>query len=343
MAATPNRSHEMDLSTSYLGLELKNPVLLGASPLSDDVGAIRRMEDAGVAGVVMHSLFMEQIARDQIALHYNLDGHSDAHAEALSYFPEPEDFALGPDAYLEQIAKLKAAVDIPVIASLNGIAVGDWISYAKLMQQAGADGVEVNVYYLPLYGDEAPAVVEERHLAVVGAVCGEVDIPVAVKMHSVFSSPVYTARRMSEVGAKGIVLFNRLFHPEIDIEELEVRPVLHLSTKGMLEARLLWLAAMYGQVDASLAVTGGVIDTVDVIRSVMAGASATQMTSALLRGGPEHARQVLDGLDRWLTEHEYASLTQMRGSMSLRHCPDPEAFERANYMRTLQAWRAAGH
>ncbi|MFT7518584.1 MAG: dihydroorotate dehydrogenase (fumarate) [Kiritimatiellia bacterium] len=328
----------MNLSTQYMGIGLKNPLLVGASPLSDDIDVIRRFEDAGVAGVVMHSLFMEQISRDQIAMHYHLDAHNHAHAEAVSYFPDADDFALGPDAYIEQVRRLKEAVEIPVIASLNGICVGDWIHHAKLIEQAGADGIEVNVYYLPLYGDESPAAVEARHVNVVSAVCDQVEIPIAVKMHSMFSSPIYTARRLIEAGAKGIVLFNRLFHPEIDIEELEVRPVLHLSSRGMLEARLLWLAAMYGQVEASLAVTGGVSNTVDVIRSIMAGASATQMTSALLRGGPGHAGDVLRDLETWLTEHDYQSLEQMCGSMSLRRCPDPEAFERANYLRTLQAW-----
>lgn len=333
----------MNLTTATMGIELKNPLVLGASPLSDNVDTIRQFEDAGIAAVVMHSLFMEQIAREQLAMHYLLDGHTDANAEALSYFPEPEDFALGPDAYLEQIHALKKAVDVPVIASINGITTGDWIHHAKLMQDAGADGIEVNVYYLPLYGYESPAAVEDRHVGVVKAVSDEVDIPVAVKMHATFSSPVFTARRMAEIGAKGIVLFNRIFQPEIDIEELEVRTMLHLSPKGMLEARLLWVAAMYGQVDASLAVTGGVSDTVDVIRSIMAGAGSTQMTSALLRHGPQHVREVLEALERWLVEHEYHSLLQMRGSMSLQRCPDPEAFERANYMRTLQSWRAAGN
>ncbi|MCP4805087.1 MAG: dihydroorotate dehydrogenase-like protein [Proteobacteria bacterium] len=328
----------MDLRTTYMGLDLANPLIVGASPLSDDVGMIRRLEDAGAGAIVMHSLFTEQLVRDQMAAHVGMDYIADSNPEGLSYFPDAEDYALGPDEYLAQIARLKEAVDVPVFGSLNGMAGGDWTRWAGLMAEAGADGLELNVYYLPLDGDESPDQVEARFLGALAQVKGHCDLPVAMKLTSFFSSPVHMARRLEAAGADALVLFNRVFQPDIDIEELEVTPALTLSDPSMLKMRLLWLAAMFGKVDIPLAASGGVHSTEDVIKAVMAGASGVQMTSALLSGGPEHLAQVLEGLEGWLVEHQYESLRQMCGSMSLLRCPDPESYERANYIRTLQRW-----
>jgi len=330
----------MDLSTDFMGYTLENPLVIGASPLSDDVDAIRRMVDAGAAAVVMRSLFMEQLVREQLAAHRDLDLHSDTYAEALSFFPERSDFSLGPEEYLEQVARLKATVGVPVIASLNGTTQGDWTRYAGLMAQAGADGLELNIYYLPLDGDESPDAVEQRLADILRQVKAQVDLPVAMKLTYFMSSPVFTARRLEAAGAASLVLFNRLFQPDIDIEALEVHPSLQLSSPAILKLRLLWLAAIYGKVGIPLAASGGVHGVQDVIKAVMAGASVVQLTSALLQGGTEHMSTLRRELEEWLVSHEYESLRQMRGSMSLLHCPDPEAYERANYIRTLQTWKA---
>ena len=331
----------MDLTTDYMGWELKNPLVIGASPLSNDVDMIRRLVDAGGSAVVMHSLFTEQLVREQLAAHREMDFLSDSNAEGLSYFPDAEDYALGPDAYLEQVARLKAAVDVPVIGSLNGIAAGDWTHWAKLIADAGADGLELNVYYLPLDVDEPPDAVEQRFLDVLTQVKAQCELPVSMKLTTFFSSPVHMVRRLEQAGASGAVLFNRIFQPDIDIEELEIQPALSLSDPSLLKMRLLWLAAMFGRVDLSLIASGGVHSAEDVIKAVMAGASAVQMASALLSGGPDHLAAVLKGLEDWMVEREYDSLRQMRGSMSLLRCPDPEGYERANYIRTLQRWHVA--
>ncbi len=328
----------MDLSTDYMGWELKNPLIAGASPLSDDVDMVRRLEDAGVAAIVMHSLFTEQLTREQLGAHAQMDFLADSHPEALSYFPEAEDYALGPDEYLEQVARLKAAVDVPVIGSLNGIAAGDWTRWAELIAQAGADGIELNMYYLPLDPEESPTQVEQRFLTLLREVKSHCDVPIAMKLTSFLTSPVHMARQLDAAGADALVLFNRIFQPDIDIDELDVVTALDLSQPSMLKMRLLWLAAMFGRVDVSLAASGGVHSATDVIKAVMAGASAVQMTSALLTGGPTHLAMVKEELERWMVEREYDSLRQMRGSMSLLRCPDPEGYERANYIRTLQRW-----
>ena len=330
----------MDLSTDFLGHRLENPLVIGASPLSDDADQIRRLVDAGAAAVVMHSLFMEQLVREQLAVQRDLDLHSDTYAEALSFFPEQSAYSLGPEEYLEQVARLKAAVPVPVIASLNGTTRGDWTRYASLIAQAGADGLELNIYYLPLDGDESPDAVEQRTADILREVKAQVDLPVAMKLTYFMSSPVYTARRLEAAGADSLVLFNRLFQPDIDIEALEVNPSLQLSSPAILKLRLLWLAAMYGKVGLTLAASGGVHGTQDVIKAVMAGASVVQLTSALLAGGVGKMATLRQELEAWLVEHEYESLRQMRGSMSLLHCPDPEAYERANYIKTLQTWKA---
>ena len=327
----------MDFGTTYLGLELSNPLVAGASPLSDDVDACKRLEDAGTSAVVMHSLFMEQIAREQQAI-AALDDHSHSSAEASSYFAEPVDFSLGPEEYLEQVAKLKQALKVPVIGSLNGTSVGRWTRYAKLIEQAGADALELNVYYLPLDGEEGPLEVEERYISILQSVREHVGIPVAMKLPYFFTAPVHLAKRLEAAGADGLVLFNRLYQPELDVEELSVRPVRPLSHSGSLKQRILWIAAMFGRVDCSLALTGGVHTPLDAIKAMMAGANVAQMTSALLMHGPEYTATMLHGIRAWMEENEYDSVRQMQGSMSLLRSPDPEAFERANYMRSLQTW-----
>ena len=327
----------MDLGTTYLGMELPNPVMAGASPLSDDVDACKRLEDSGASAVVMHSLFMEQIAREQQAM-VALDDFSHSHLEASSYFAEPVDFALGPEEYLEQVAKLKTALSVPVIGSLNGTSVGRWTRYAKLIEEAGADALELNVYYLPLDGEEGPLEVEQRYISILEQVRAKVDIPVAMKLPYFFTAPVHLAKRLDAAGADGLVLFNRLYQPELDAKELTVCPVRPLSHAGSLKQRVLWISAMFGRVDCSLALTGGVHSPLDAIKAMMAGANVAQMTSALLIKGPEYVAYMLDGLRMWMQENEYESIRQMQGSMSLMRSPDPEALERPNYMRSLQTW-----
>lgn len=329
----------MDLTTPFMGMRIRNPLVVGASPLSDDLDACKRLEDAGVGAIVMRSLFMEQIERERQALLDHADDVHDAHAEALTYLP-PVSFKVGPAAYLEQIRRLKQAVSVPVVGSLNGIAVGAWVRYASLIEEAGADGLELNVYYLPLDGAESADEVERRHLAVLEAVKARVGIPVAMKLTHFFSSPVHLARRLEAAGADGLVLFAPLFHTDIDPEALEIVPALHHSDPGVLHSRLMWLAAMFGRVELPLTLSGGASTHLDIVKAVMSGASAVQMTTALLRQGPEHAARVVSRLGEWLEEHEYVSLEQMRGSMSLLRCPDPEALERANYIQVLQRWRS---
>ncbi|MDR7544676.1 MAG: dihydroorotate dehydrogenase-like protein [Armatimonadota bacterium] len=330
----------MDLTTTYLGLRLASPLMPGASPMVDDLDTVRRLEDAGAAAIVMHSLFEEQIVQEQLATIHHMEAHAESFAEAVSYFPRPAEFTLGPEQYLAQIERIKRTVRIPVIASLNGVTPGGWVAYARQMQGAGADALELNVYYLATDPAEPSAVVEQRTLDIVAAVRRTVTIPVAVKLSPFFSSLAHFAAALVRAGADGLVLFNRFYQPEIDIELLEVIPRLELSTSSELLLRLRWLAVLRDRVAASLAVTGGVHTAADAIKAIMAGADAVQMVSALLRHGPEHLRAVRGDLETWMREHEYESLAQMRGSMSHARCPDPAAFERANYVRVLQGWKA---
>jgi dihydroorotate dehydrogenase (fumarate) len=330
----------MDLSTRYLGLKLSHPLMPGASPMVDDLDTVKRLEDAGASAIVMHSLFEEQIRREQMSAFVHTESHEQSFAEALSYFPASDAFALGPHEYLEQLRRIKAAVSVPVIASLNGYTLGGWLNYARLMQDAGADALELNVYQLATDPDESGHAVEERTIEMVRAVRGAVRVPLAVKL-----SPFYTAlgdfaRRLDEAGADGLVLFNRFYQPDIDIEELQARRALHLSHSSELPLRLRWLAILSGRVRASLAVSGGVHTVVDVIQSIMSGAHAVQVVSALLQRGPAYLAQLRQELTEWLEEHEYDSLQQMQGSMNLESCPDPRIYERANYMLMLQGWRA---
>jgi len=330
----------MDLSTSYLGLRLANPLVVGASPLCDDLDMVRRLEDAGAAAIVMHSVFEEQITRERNRTAADLAAHVDAFSEASSFLPRPAEFALAPDEYLEQVRRIRAAVAIPVIGSLNGVTPAGWLDYAKLIQDAGASALELNIYYIASDPGEDGAGVERRTLDIVRTVKRAVAIPVAVKLSPFFSALAHFAAALEAAGADGLVLFNRFYQPDIDVVELEVRPVHRASDPAELPLRLRWLAILSGQRPRlDLAATGGVHGPLDVVKAVMAGAHAVQLVSALLVHGPGHLRTVHDGVARTLDELGYASLTEMRGCMNLARCPDASALERANYLRVLHSWR----
>jgi dihydroorotate dehydrogenase (fumarate) len=328
----------MDLSTTYLGFRLPHPFIPGASPLVDDLDTVRRLEDAGAAAIVMHSLFEEQITCEQMAVARYLEVPAESFAEALTYLPSPDSFALGPEEYLEHIHKLKAMVSVPVIASLNGATDGGWLGYARLIENAGADALELNVYALATELTDSSETIERRTLHMLDAVKRSIGIPVAVKLSPFYTSLAYFARRLAEHGADGLVLFNRFYQPDIDVETLEVAPTLRLSDSSELLLRLRWLAILSSRVGASLAVTGGVHNALDAVKAAMAGADAIQLVSTLLRHGPEQLTTLRRDLALWLEEHEYDSLEQMKGSMSLLRCPNSAAHERANYRTVLQSW-----
>jgi dihydroorotate dehydrogenase (fumarate) len=328
----------MDLSTTYLGLRLPHPLMPGASPMVDDLDTVRRLEDAGAAAIVMHSLFEEQIEGEARAWH-GMAEHADAYSEATSYLPLPGDYPLGPHEYLEQVARIRRAVAVPVIGSLNGTTDAGWLSYARLIADAGASALELNVYYVATDPVEPGVDVERRVIDVLGTVKSAVTIPVAVKLSPYYSSVTHLAAALDRAGADGLVLFNRFYQPDLDLEALEVVPALRLSDPSELLLRLRWLAILSGRVGPSLAASGGVHGVDDAVKAVLAGAHAVQMVSALLRRGPEHLGRVRQGLERWLEAHEYESLGQAQGSMSLARSPDPAAFERAQYLRVLAGWR----
>jgi dihydroorotate dehydrogenase (fumarate) len=334
----------MDLSTTYLGFELPHPVMPGASPLVDDLDSVRRLEDAGAAAIVMHSLFEEQLLAEEYTRHM-LDLSEDSYAEAQSYFPGGFDLdveaevALGPDQYLEQIRRIRAAVAVPVVASLNGTTPGGWTRYASLIEQAGADALELNVYHVATNPFESSAAVEERLLETVASVRKVVRIPLSVKLSPFFTSVPHLATRLQAAGADGLVLFNRFYQPDLDLECLEATPRLQLSDSSELLLRLRSLAVLSANVDTSLAVSGGVHNSYDALKAVAAGADGVQVVSALLRYGPAYLGVVREGMANWLEEHQYDSLRQLHRSMNLRRCPDPQAFERGNYVRILQSWR----
>jgi dihydroorotate dehydrogenase (fumarate) len=329
----------MDLATRYLGFELPHPLMPGASPMVDDLDLVRRLEDAGAAAIVMHSLFEEQIVHQQEASVAFTDVPAQSFAEALSYLPEPVEYNLGPDEYLEQIHRIKAAVDVPLIASLNGTTDGAWLQYGALIEEAGADALEMNVYQVATSLDLPAQALEHRIVDIAGRMKRELSIPIALKLSPFFTALGHLASRLDAAGADALVLFNRFYQADIDIEELEVERSLRLSDSSELLVRLRWLAILSGRVRPDLAVTGGVHAVEDVVKSVMCGAHAVQLVSSLLRHGPERLGELRVELCRWLEEHEYDSLGQMRGSMALARCPDPAAFERADYIGVLQSWR----
>lgn len=332
----------VDLSTRYLGLRLASPLVASASPLCESVDNIRRMEDAGAAAVVLHSLFEEQIDVESHHLDRYLEYGTESYAESLSYLPDLATYNLGPDGYLEHVRRAKAAVSIPIIGSLNGTSSGGWVDFARQIQNAGADALELNVYYVPTDPDLAGADVEQMYVDLVRDVRASVSIPIAVKLGHSFTAVANLARRLDGAGASALVLFNRFYLPDFDLERLEVMPRLTLSSPHELLVRLHGVAILYGHVRADLAVTGGVHGPEDVLKSMMAGARVAMMTSALLLHGIRHLTAVRDGVREWMEAHEYASITEMQGSMSYRSVVDPSAFERANYMRVLSSYALRG-
>jgi dihydroorotate dehydrogenase (fumarate) len=327
----------LDLSTTYLGLHLSNPLVVSASPLSKKLDTVKRLEEAGAGAVVVYSLFEEQITHDTLELDHYLELGTHSYAESLSYFPDLDHYNLGPESYLEHLHRIKASITIPVIGSLNGVSSGGWVEYARRMEEAGADALELNIYYLPTSLDLSGAELEASYLELVQCVCEQVTIPVAVKLCPFFTSLPHMARKINEAGAAGLVLFNRFYQPDLDIEALEVVPNIELSRSSDLRLPLRWIAILYGRIKADLALTGGVHTYADALKAVMAGARVTMLASSLITNGPAHLTSLLAEMRRWMEEHEYTSITQMRGSMSQLAVADPAAFERANYLRALNS------
>ncbi|HOW61608.1 MAG TPA: dihydroorotate dehydrogenase-like protein [Candidatus Contendobacter sp.] len=330
----------MDLRTTYMGMELQHPIVASASPLSGNLASIKRLEDAGAAAVVMFSLFEEQLQHESAALEYLMTAGTESFAESLNYFPEMDDYTVGPDSYLELLRQASAAVDIPIIGSLNGITNTGWIEYAQLMQEAGAKGVELNIYYIPADLTTSGREVEERYVEIVKAVKAAVTIPVAVKLSPFFSAIGSMAKALDEAGADALVLFNRFYQPDFDLDKLEVTPDLHLSTPDEIRLPLLWIAVLHGRLRASLGATRGVHTPVEIVKYLMAGADAVMTTSALLKNGVDYLTTLRDGLRTWMEMHRYVSVAQMKGSMSQRNVADPTAFERANYIKTLESYKS---
>src|SRR6201987_3902302 len=322
----------VDLTTYYMGMKLRTPLVVSASPLSQEIGSIRRLEDVGASAVVLYSLFEEQLRQESLELDYHLNEGTESFAESITYFPQASEYRLGPEGYLEHIRKAKEAVSIPVIASLNGATAGGWAEYAKEIEHAGADALECNIYSIPTDADRTSAEVEQTYLDIVKAVKDAVEIPVAVKISPFFSNLANMAKRLDRTGADGLVLFNRFYQPDIDLDELEIRPNVLLSTPQALRLPLTWIGILYGRIRVNLAATSGVHSAEDVLKLLMVGADVTMLCSALLRNGINHLRHLEHGLREWMETHEYDSVRQMKGSMSQMHCNDPGAFERAQYM-----------
>ena len=330
----------MDLTTTYLGLKLKSPLVISASPLSEDVDNIKRMEDAGASAVVLYSLFEEQLRYDRLELNQNLQQGTESFAESLTYFPDPGEYRLGPEEYLKHIAAAKKSTHIPIIASLNGSSVGGWTEYARQIQQAGADALELNIYYIPTDMDLPGEIVEETYINILKAVKANVSIPVAVKLSPFFSNFANMARRLDQSGANGLVLFNRFYQPDIDLESLEVQPNILLSTPMAARLPLRWIALLHGRLASgtSLAATSGIHRATEVLKMLMAGADVTMLCSTLIRHGIPQIALIESDLKLWLEEHNYESVQQLKGSMSQKNCADPTAFERAQYMRAISSY-----
>ncbi len=329
----------MKLQSSYMGLDLKNPLVCAAGPLQENLDNIKRMEDAGAGAVVMFSIFEEQLKMEDASIESALTAGTDSFAESLSYFPLASDFAVGPDHYLELVRRATQSVDIPVIGSINGITNEGWINFAKKIQEAGADALELNIFWIPTDMDMPGADVEKNYVEILRSVKSAVTIPVAVKLSPFFSSMANMARRLDEAGANALVMFNRFYQPDFNLEEMEVETKLTLSTPDEIRLPLLWIAALYGKVRCSLAATRGIHSATEVIKYIMAGADTVMITSALLQRGISHLTTMTRDLTAWMTEHEYESITEMRGAMSMKAVRDPTNFERANYIKMLEGYK----
>lgn len=329
----------MDLSTTYLGFKLPHPLIPGAGPLADELDGVRQLEDAGAPMIILRSLFEEQLVHEQLAAEAGIDAHENAFAEALSYFPSTDGFRFGPDSYLEHLTRVKRTVGVPVVASLNGTTPGGWVEYARLLENAGADALELNIFFVPTDPEESSLTIEDRLSALVRAVRATVKVPLAVKISPFYTSLPYFARRLAKEGADALVLFNRFYAPDIDVRNQQVVRALTLSSSTELLPRLHALATVSGRTSLSLGVTGGVHTGLDALKAVMCGADGVQMVSALLQDGPKHLATVRGQIEAVLTGGEYESLAQVKGSMSMTRCPDPKAYERLNYMHILQNWR----
>jgi dihydroorotate dehydrogenase (fumarate) len=327
----------IDTSTTYLGLKLRTPLVASASPLSHEIDNIRRLEDAGASAVVLYSLFEEQLRQETVELDHHLSAGTDSFAEAQTFFPQPDEFQLGPEGYLNHIRKAKEAVSVPIIASLNGTTVGGWTQFAKLVAQAGADAVECNIYSIPTDPDITSSEVEQEYIDIVKSVKSAATIPVAVKISPFFSNMANMAKRLEAAGANALVLFNRFYQPDINLEDLEIQPNVLLSTSQALRLPLTWIGILYGRIRANLAATGGVHGPEDVVKLLMVGADITMLCSALLRNGINHLESVEAGVRQWMEAHEYESVQQMKGSMSQIRCANPSAFERVQYMRAVKS------
>ena len=330
----------MNLTTHYLGFKLRTPLVPSASPLSEKIDNIKRMEDAGASAVVFHSLFEEQLRRDHHDLQFYLEQGTESYAESLSFFPSQDEFKVGPEAYLEHIAEAKAAVHIPIIGSLNGATFGGWMKYARAIEQAGADALELNIYNVPSDPDRSPDDIENEYLTILTSIKGQVKIPVAMKLSPFFTNFGQFARRLDRNGANALVLFNRFYQPDIELETLEISPNVLLSTPMAMRLPMRWIAMLYGRIGANLAATSGIHRATDALKMLMAGADVTMLCSILLRRGIEHIKVIEREMTEWMEEHEYESVEQLKGSMSQKNCPDPTAFERAQYMRALATYPA---
>lgn len=330
----------VDLSTTYLGLNLRSPLVVGAAaPLTEDIDNIKRLEDAGASAVVLHSLFEEQLLEERYALYHHLTHGTESYPEATSYFPEPEIFHVGSEAYLNHIRRAKEMVDIPIFASLNSSTVGSWGDYARKVEQAGADGLELNIYYVPTDLELTGEQVERTYLDIVRSVTSAVKIPVAVKLSPFFSNVANMAKRLSDAGANGLVLFNRFYQPDIDLETLDAEPNLLLSTSREIRLPMRWIAILYHNIPVDLAATSGIRTAHDVIKMMMVGANVTMLVSVLLSHGIEQLQQIEKDMVEWLEFKEYNSIAQLQGSMSQINCPDPSVFERVQYLKAIQTYQ----
>ena len=330
----------MDLTTKYLGLTLKHPLIAGASPLPDDLDKVRELEDGGIAAITMYSLFEEKITRNLIGSEAHIGAYENSFSEAASYFPEVDLLERGLENYLDQLQRVKKTVSVPIIGSLNGTREGEWVNYASLIEEAGADALELNLYFLATDFDVTATEIEDRCVGIVAKVKERLGIPLAVKLSPFFTALPHFAKRLTDAGADGLVLFNRFYQPDIDTDELDVQPMLELSHSSELRLRLRWLALLSGRLPVDLSVSGGVHTGIDLAKSLMAGADSIQMVSSLLMNSPQVIGQSLSELTHWMEEKEYKSLEELRGCLNYQHCPDPEALERANYMRVLKSFRA---